>query len=63
MTSVAAKKMITKFEATGCSADRLRSGRPDTSATAVETVQEEMETLAGLGADPEFPQEGGDDFF
>jgi hypothetical protein len=46
MASAATKNIITKFEATGCLANRLRSERPDTSAT-VKTVWEEMDTLGG----------------
>ncbi len=39
--------MIMKFEGIGCLADWLHSGQTDTSFTAVEKVQEEMETLVG----------------
>ncbi|GFT69075.1 hypothetical protein TNCV_3904701 [Trichonephila clavipes] len=39
--------MISKFEATGCLDDRLRSGQPSTRRNAAETVKDEMETVAG----------------
>lgn len=47
LTNAAVARMISKFEATGCLDDRPRSGRPSTRANAAETVQEEMETVAG----------------
>ncbi|GFU28646.1 RNA-directed DNA polymerase from mobile element jockey [Trichonephila clavipes] len=39
--------MISKFEATGCSDDRPRSGRPSTRRNAAEMVNDEMETVEG----------------
>ena len=47
LTNAAISRMISKFEATGCLDDRPHSGRPSTRCNAAETVQEEMETIAG----------------
>ena len=47
LTNAAVARMISKFEATGCLDDRPRTGRPSTRRNAAETVQEEMETVAG----------------
>ena len=47
MTNSDVKRMILKLKATGCLDDKLRSGQPNISANAVQTVQEEMEILAG----------------
>ena len=41
-------RIISNFEVTGCLDDRQRSGRPSATRNAAETVQEEMETVAGL---------------
>ena len=46
LTSSAVKRMISKFEAIGCLADRPRSGRPSASANVAWAVQEEMEIVA-----------------
>ncbi|GFV88845.1 RNA-directed DNA polymerase from mobile element jockey [Trichonephila clavipes] len=47
LTNAAVARMISKFEATGCLDDRPRSGRPSTRRNAAETVEDEMETVAG----------------
>lgn len=47
MTIASVKRMVLKFEATGCLDDGPRSGRPSTSANVAETVQEEMDIVAG----------------
>ena len=45
--------MISKIEATGFLDDRSRSGRTSIRRDAAETVQEEMETVAGSSMDEE----------
>ncbi|KFM59537.1 hypothetical protein X975_19579, partial [Stegodyphus mimosarum] len=47
LTNAGVARMISKFEATGSLQDRLRSGRPSARHNAAETVQEEMQTVAG----------------
>ena len=47
MKSSAAKRMILKFEATGCLDNWPRSGRRSTNAHGAQTVQEEMVIVAG----------------
>ena len=47
LTNAAVAIMIWKFETTGFLDDRPRSSRPSTRRNAAETVQEEMETVAG----------------
>ena len=47
LTNAAVAKMILKFEAMGCLDNRPHSGRLSLRHNAVETVQEEMETVAG----------------
>ena len=44
----AVKTLISKFEAIGCSDDRLRSGRPSANAYTPRTVREEMEIVFDL---------------
>nr|QGW35748.1 Cytochrome P450 9e2 [Locusta migratoria migratoria] len=48
LTNAAVARMVSKFEATGGLDGRPRSGRPSTKCNAAETVQKEMETVAGL---------------
>ena len=48
MRSLAVKRMIFMFEATGCLNHRPRSGQLGISANAARPVQEEMEIVAGL---------------
>ena len=48
LTNAAVARMTSKFEATGCLDDRPHSGRPSTWHNAAKTVQDKMETVAGL---------------
>ena len=47
LTNAAVARMISKFEAMGCLVDRPHSGQPSMKRNAAETVEEEMETVAG----------------